>query len=68
MIKHSQTHTPKDMQKHNQNNNRQKKILGDDINPRYTRHELNLIFGVWILGYPVPPKNIKQCYYWNLEI
>ena len=32
-------------------------ILGDDVNPREnTRHELNLIFGGWILGYPVTPK------------
>ena len=35
MIKHSQTHTPKDMQKHNQNNIRQKyKYLGMMLNPR----------------------------------
>ena len=26
MIKHSQTHTPKDIKKHNQNNIRQKKL------------------------------------------
>ena len=39
MIKHSQTHMPSDIQKHNQNNNRQKnqlenKMLRDDVNPR----------------------------------
>ena len=46
MIKHSQINTPKDIQKHNQNNNRQKHQLGDDVNPREnTRHELNVIFG-----------------------
>ena len=44
MIRHSLTHTPKDIQKHNQIIIG-RKILGDDVNPRPTRHELNLIFG-----------------------
>ena len=39
MIKHSQTHTPKDKQKHNQNNNKQKYV--GMMLPRSTRHELN---------------------------
>ena len=34
MIKYSQTHTPKNIQKHNQNNIRQKYKPGDDVNPR----------------------------------
>ena len=34
MIKHSQTHSLKDKQKHNQNNNEQKHI-GDDVTKTY---------------------------------
>ena len=55
MIRHSQTHTSKDIQ------NITKiilgrKMLGVDVNPRHTRHELSLIFGGWVLGYSVPPQ------------
>ena len=42
MIKHSQTHTPKDKQKHNQNNNRQK-YVGDDVNPKRKIPDMSLI-------------------------
>ena len=35
MIIYSQTHTLKDNQKHNQNNNRQKKHVGDDVTKNY---------------------------------
>ena len=58
MIKHSQTHTPKDKQKHNQNNNKQK-YVGDDVNQDLPDMSLLKIFGRQI----VPPKNINQCYY-----
>ena len=45
MIIYSQTHTPRDKQKHNQNNNRQKYKFGDDVNPKgTTRYELNWNF------------------------
>ena len=43
MIKHLQTHTPKNIQKHNQNNSRQKnKYLGLMLTQeKNTTHELN---------------------------
>ena len=43
MIKHSLTHTLRDKQKHNQNNNKQKHI-GDDVT-KTTRYELNYELG-----------------------
>ena len=47
MIKHSQTHTPKDKQKHNQNNNKQK-YVGDDVNQDLP--DMSLINLIKILG------------------
>ena len=42
MIIYSQTHTLKNIQKHNQNNIRQRYKLGDDVNQeKNTRYELN---------------------------
>ena len=43
MIIYSQTHTLRDKQKHNQNNNRQKHV--GMMLPRSTRYELNSNFG-----------------------
>ena len=43
MIKHSLTHTLRDKQKHNQNNNKQKHI-GDDVT-KTTRYELHYELG-----------------------
>ena len=43
MIIYSQTHTPKDKQKHNQNNNRQKYKIGDDVNPKRKIPDMSLI-------------------------
>ena len=43
MIIYSQTHTPKDKQKHNQNNIRQKYKIGDDVNPKGKIPDMSLI-------------------------
>ena len=43
MSKHSQTHTLKDKQKHNQNNNEQKQVE-DDVT-KITRYKLNYELG-----------------------
>ena len=61
MIKHSLTHTLKDKQKHNQNNNRQK-YVGDDV----TKRKIPDMSLIKILGNRYlnsTPKNINQCYY-----
>ena len=35
MFRHSQTHTPKEIQKHNRNNYRQRQVnFWDDVNPK----------------------------------
>ena len=52
MIKHSLTHTPREKQKHNQDNNRQK-YVGDDVNQDQIWAYLRF------LGDKVPPKKYK---------
>ena len=68
MFRHSQTHTPKEIQ------NITEIIIGrdkfwDDVNPKRLIPDMSFILRIWEVSTKiVPPKNISWCYCKNFEI